>query len=137
MSGGESRRASGSGGWRFVLAALSVCVFFVCVSCNRDEERAASMTGGDPKKGRAAIARYGCAGCHTIPGIKGANASVGPTLAQIASRATLGGGVENRPENMLRWLQDPLSVKEKTTMPNLGVTDSDARDIASYLYTLR
>jgi len=38
---------------------------------------------------------------------------------------------------MIRWLQDPPAVDAKTAMPNLHVSEADARDIATYLYTLQ
>jgi cytochrome c1 len=38
---------------------------------------------------------------------------------------------------MLRWIQNPRGVDEKTAMPALGVSEQEARDIASYLYTLK
>lgn len=133
-------RAKASAGvlGKMLLACAGVCAFVALPSCSGKVEReAAALVGGDPAKGRAAIGRYGCSSCHTIPGIKGANALVGPPLTQIASRTYLGGVLENTPGNMIRWIQDPRGVDEKTAMPNLGVTDTDARDIASYLYTLR
>jgi cytochrome c2 len=120
---------------------------FVCVllsisigssACNRDDEQAAAeMTGGTPLKGKAAISRYGCSACHTIPGVNGANGMVGPPLTQVAGRVYLAGRLQNTPENMIRWIQNPRGVDDKTAMPNLGVTEADARDIASYLYTLK
>ena len=47
------------------------------------------------------------------------------------------GVLPNTPENMLRWLQNPPVVDPLTAMPNVGVTEADARDMAGYLYTLR
>jgi hypothetical protein len=38
---------------------------------------------------------------------------------------------------MLRWLRDPRAVSPHTAMPSLGIDEAEARDIASYLYTLR
>ena len=38
---------------------------------------------------------------------------------------------------MIRWIQTPQEVDPKNAMPNMGVTDQDAKDIAAYLYTLR
>jgi hypothetical protein len=38
---------------------------------------------------------------------------------------------------MIRWIREPRSIDEKTTMPETGVTLQDGRDIAAYLYTLR
>jgi cytochrome c len=131
----RGRRRAWSAPW---LAA--VCLLLACAlpSCTGDAERvAAEMTGGTPSKGRAAISRYGCSACHTVPGVSGANGLVGPPLSQVASRVYLAGRLQNSPENMIRWIQNPQSVDEKTAMPNLGVSDADARDIASYLYTLK
>ena len=38
---------------------------------------------------------------------------------------------------MIKWIQHPQSIDPKNAMPDLGVTDQDARDIAAFLYTLR
>jgi cytochrome c2 len=98
---------------------------------------AASMTKGSPARGRDAIALYGCGSCHSIPGVRNADALVGPPLDRIGSRAFVGGVVRNTPDNLIRWIQNPPAIDEKTAMPNLGVAPTDARDIAAYLYTLR
>jgi cytochrome c1 len=122
------------------LLCLSVTLLFALSSCNnKDAERVASeMTGGGiPAKGRAAISRYGCSTCHVVPGVDGATGLVGPPLTQIASRVYLAGRLQNTPDNMILWIQHPHGVDDKTAMPDLGVTDADARDIASYLYTLK
>jgi cytochrome c1 len=37
---------------------------------------------------------------------------------------------------LIRWIQDPPSIDPKTAMPNVRVTEADARDIAAFLYTL-
>ena len=106
--------------------------------CEREEVRVAkSLTGGDPHRGELAIQNYGCASCHTIPGIRGANALVGPPLTQVGGRTYIGGVLQNTPANLIRWIQDPPAVDAKTAMPNLHVTETDARDIATYLYTLQ
>lgn len=49
----------------------------------------------------------------------------------------LAGRVTNTPADMIRWIQHPQKIEPGTAMPEMGVTDSDARDIAAYLYTLR
>ncbi len=93
--------------------------------------------GGDAERGRMLIDRYGCDACHTIPGVRGAHALVGPPLAGVASRVYIAGVIENTPVNLMRWIKDPPGVDSATAMPNVGVTDQDARHIAAYLYTLR
>lgn len=108
-----------------------------CSDERRLKEQAARMTSGDPDHGAVLIRKYGCYACHTIPGIEGAQGVVGPPLNGIASRSYLAGQLPNTPENMIRWIQDPQSIERGTTMPNVGVSDREARHIAAYLYTLR
>lgn len=91
----------------------------------------------DAARGQRAINQYACVTCHEIPGIVGANAPVGPPLKGVASRAILGGVLPNSPENMVRWLRQPQHFAPLTAMPNLGLTERDARDIAAYLATLK
>lgn len=126
---------------RLKLACALACVLLVVAlaACRGYSGRAAAeaLTGGDVERGRLAIDRYGCGTCHTIPGVAGANGQVGPPLAGIAGRVYIAGVLENKPAAMLRWIQNPRAVDEKTAMPVLGVTEQDARDIASYLYTLK
>lgn len=97
--------------------------------------RAMTMTGGDIARGRAAFARYGCGGCHALRGVPQASGTVGPPLDGVAARAILGGRLENKPDNMIRWIRDPQGVSPGTAMPQLGVTPGDSRDIAAFLYT--
>jgi cytochrome c2 len=120
-------------------SVLLAAAFAAACSGARDVEarEAAAMTGGDPARGPDLLRKYGCQSCHTIPGVVGANSLVGPPLAGIASRSYIAGVLPNAPDNMLRWIQDPKKVDSLTAMPNVGVTPSDARHIAAYLYTLR
>ncbi len=91
---------------------------------------------GDAAAGRKALQQYLCATCHAIPGIVGANRHVGPPLAGIADRRYIAGVLPNTPANMLRWLRDPKKVDPLSAMPDLGVSEQDARDIAAFLHTL-
>ena len=45
--------------------------------------------------------------------------------------------VPNTPENMERWLREPHRVNPDSAMPDLGVTEQDARDMAAFLRTLK
>jgi putative membrane protein len=119
---------------------LALAVGAACASaCNRGDEyrAAAAMTGGDPSRGSEKLTDYGCETCHTIPGIRSARGLVGPPLTSIGARVYLAGRLPNTPDNMRKWIQHPHDVDDKTAMPETGVTDADARDIAAYLYTLR
>jgi mono/diheme cytochrome c family protein len=91
----------------------------------------------DAGRGKNAINQYACVTCHEIPGIVGGNAPVGPPLKEIGTRSFIAGVLPNTPENMVRWLRHPQAVNPKSAMPDLGVTERDARDIAAYLSTLK
>jgi mono/diheme cytochrome c family protein len=91
----------------------------------------------DPRRGRVALLQYACATCHEIPGVVGASAPVGPPLAGMGVRGFIAGVVPNTAENMIRWLRGPQQLHPQSAMPDLGVSEADARDIAAYLYTLR
>lgn len=99
--------------------------------------RAAGLTGGDPHAGEEAILRYGCGGCHTIPGVAGARGLVGPPLNDFGQRVYVAGRLYNSPDNLVRWILEPQAVSPGTAMPKVGASETDARDIAAYLYTLR
>ena len=122
-----------------LLTFLVLAIISFAAGCDDDavQQQAAAMTGGDYHRGKDAINHFGCASCHTIPGIRGANGLVGPPLDRIASRSYIGGVLRNTPDNMLRWLENPPGVDDKTAMPNLHLNETNARDIACYLYTLR
>lgn len=120
---------------RAPVAALAAAAVLSTTACGR--AAAVRVPGGDAARGRTAIASAGCGGCHTISGITGANGRVGATLDGIGERSLIAGELPNTPENMTRWLLDPPAIEPTTAMPRLGLTDSTARDIAAYLYTLR
>jgi putative membrane protein len=118
-----------------VAAMLLLSISSGCT--NHDTQWAAEMTGGTPSRGKQAMRSYGCQSCHTIPGVAGAKALVGPPLKGIASRSYIAGVLSNTPDHMIEWLRNPPAVDSKTAMPNMNVTERDARDMAAYLYTLR
>lgn len=120
---------------RRVLPLLALALA-ACRDTGKAYETAAALTGGDPRAGRDKIRDYGCGSCHTIPGVPGANSLVGPPLEGIAGRMFIAGVLTNTPQHMMSWIIDPPAVDSATAMPDVGVTQEDARDIAAYLYTL-
>lgn len=92
---------------------------------------------GDADRGAELLDGYGCDACHTIPGIRGSQAMVGPPLTDWPKRAFIAGTLPNTPPNLMRWIQAPQAIDPGTGMPDLGVTEADARDMSAYLYTLR
>jgi cytochrome c2 len=121
-------------------AALLAALLLLCAAGCRGDARRLALTdvpGGDPDAGRAALRVYGCEACHTIPGIRSAQADVGPPLADFAYRQFIAGELPNSANNLVFWIRFPQEVEPGTAMPNLGVTEQDALDIAAYLATLR
>lgn len=92
---------------------------------------------GDPERGKAALRRYGCTSCHSTPGVRPANAAVGPPLDMWSRRGFIAGALINTPDNLVHWIMRPQSVDPGTAMPDVGVTEEDAQHIAAYLFRLR
>jgi mono/diheme cytochrome c family protein len=124
---------------RHALTCLSVVPILVALAACSDPQNqpaALKIAGGEPKQGRALIQTYGCGTCHTISGVRGARGRVGPALTDYAHQHLLAGFLPNTPQNLIVWLIDPVALKPRTGMPSQGVTEVEARHIASYLYTL-
>jgi cytochrome c1 len=84
--------------------------------------------------GRRLMAHYGCGSCHYIPGVPGADAMAAPPLDYFYQRSTIAGQLGNNEANLIQWIQDPQAIAPGTAMPDLGVSEEEARAIAAYLY---
>lgn len=118
------------------LLCIGVAIL-VLTGCKETEASARNEFGGDARHGATLIRNLGCGSCHDIPGIEGANGLVGPPLDRIGRRVYLAGMLRNTPDNMVAWLRNPQAVVPGNVMPNMGLSDDDARDVAAYLDTLR
>ena len=116
------------------MVILSLLFALACTEAPRTEQR--MIAGGDARRGARHIAAYGCGSCHDIPGIPGASGRVGPPLGGFAERMFIAGALRNEGASLVRWIRFPQQVEPGTVMPDLGVTEPHARDIAAYLYTL-
>ena len=99
-----------------------------------DNEVAVALTGGDPTKAADLATRYGCAGCHSIPGVPGARGQVAAPLSGLRKRVYLAGVVRNNTDNLVQWIVDPPSLSPRTAMPVTGISRQEAADMAAYLY---
>lgn len=120
------------------LARLRVaCVvgFMALGACGKLPAPAVSKTSRAEDARAVELMRYhGCGTCHTIPGVPSARGLVGPPLAGLKQRSYIGGVLTNTPENVTRWIQNPRAVAPRTAMPDVGVSEAEARVIAAYLY---
>ncbi len=104
------------------------------LGCSPGQSEVGPDAIGDALRGKRLATQYGCATCHTIPELGGA--SVGPPLDHFAERVYAGGRL-NTPEHLVKFIMDPAQVDPDTPMPNVGVSEPDARDLAAFLYSLR
>lgn len=87
-----------------------------------------------------------CLACHTVEGTI-AQSQTGPNLTHFGSRTTLGAGlVQNTPDNLAVWLQNPGNLKQGTIMesnaiiyrdPSQGLSDSEIESLVAYLQGLK
>lgn len=122
---------------RLVVVLLASGLVVACEKDASDISVLPKLPDGDARHGADLIGMYGCGSCHQVPGIAGATGLVGPPLTQFARRVYVAGMVRNTPDNLMNWLKDPQAIVPGNVMPNLGLTDRDARDIAAYLYTIK
>ncbi|MCB5175723.1 MULTISPECIES: c-type cytochrome [Microvirga] len=123
---------------RRLIQVLSIVGAAGLSACSDTSEQSELLTiqGGDPEQGRSLIYAYGCGTCHAIEGIRGARGRVGPHLDDYSQQRLLAGFLPNSPRYLIAWLMDPPALKAQTGMPSLGITEPEARHIASYLYSL-
>jgi mono/diheme cytochrome c family protein len=70
--------------------------------------------------------KYGCHGCHSLNDEGGL---VGPALDRAGFRLN--------PTWIYRWILYPQAMKKHTKMPNLGISEQDAKALTYYLGTLQ
>ena len=128
-------RSQIAGAWRFAVAPLMALALAACDQVEIPAEQ--RIIGADAAAGRAAIEAVACGVCHVIPGVRGANGIVGPSLAGFGRRQLIAGIVPNRPATLIQWVKDAPSIAPNTGMPELPLTEAQARDGAGYLFTLR
>jgi cytochrome c2 len=92
---------------------------------------------GDPRAGASVIERMSCGSCHRIPGIALADGRVGPSLATFGRQQLIAGTLPNSEPNLILWLTHPQAVRPGSLMPDMGLSDRQAHDVAAYLYELK
>lgn len=125
-------------GRTWIPVALLVVILLGVSSCAND--RGESTTGdaagvalGDAEHGRELFVGYGCGACHRMEGVASADGRVGPDLDGLADQRIIAGVLANTPGFLAAWIQDPQAYSADTGMPDVGVTEQDAVDIAAFL----
>ncbi|MFX1678870.1 cytochrome c [Mitsuaria sp. CC2] len=94
------------------------------------------VDAADVERGRHLMSQFQCGSCHAVPGVPGGGQRA-PALERFGRRAYIAGQLPNSPDMLQRWLLDPQGLLPGTTMPRLGLSERDARDVAGYLLSLR
>lgn len=91
---------------------------------------------GEPAnaEGERIFLEVGCAACHAVDGLDGAQGRVGPDLTHLGTRGSLAAGiVPNTRENLGRLLVDPWGVKPGNPMPPTPLDDDELSALLDYL----
>jgi mono/diheme cytochrome c family protein len=104
------------------LAAVSLLVTGLGPGCARlDAQGREALVA----QGRQLFTDKGCYGCHTIGA---AGTPIAPDLRRAVARYS--------EETLARWLRDPAAQEPTRHMPNLGLSEAEARALAAYLASL-
>lgn len=89
------------------------------------------------KNGEALFNQKTCANCHNIAGTE-AEGNIGPNLSHLGSRKTLLTGIlDNTPENLAKWLDNPQAVKPGAHMPDFRFNEHELKSLVAYLHSLK
>jgi cytochrome c oxidase subunit 2 len=105
-----------------------------------DTAKAAAQPPGDPlvAQGEKLFAAKGCVGCHSLVAVNPPKGLLGPNLANVGARTWIAAGtLENTDANLAKWIRNPQEWKQGVLMPNLGVTEDEAKALVAYLRTHR
>jgi cytochrome c len=138
---GSIRKRSGFAAWMTIavaaIAAVAIVFEAIAVALVPACAPVAEPTASAVDSGRLLLRQFGCGTCHRIPGVPAADGNIGPSLERVARRVYLAGVVPNTRENMARFIMSPQEYDPRIAMPDMGVSESQARAIVDYLYTLR
>jgi cytochrome c2 len=122
----------------FLLIAVAACGGSEQSQPTRQPSAPAAQLEGKALEGQKIVMNYGCNVCHTIPGTDGPQGTLGPSLAGVGSRPTISfGKVENSPDNLAQFVQNPASVHPQSSMPPTGLSDAESEAVAAFLMTLK
>jgi cytochrome c oxidase subunit 2 len=78
-------------------------------------------------RGEGLFKEQGCYGCHTVG--KFGTQGIAPDLSHVGAKHDVG--------YLTRWLRDPAAQRPTAHMPKIGLSDAEAKALASYLGSLK
>ena len=89
-------------------------------------------------QGQKLFLMKGCVGCHSLVAYNAPQGLLGPNLANVGARTYIAAGtLPNTDENLAHWIRVPQDVKHGVLMPNLGVSEDEAKALVAFLRTHR
>jgi mono/diheme cytochrome c family protein len=132
MASGKQARSTGQ--WRPAGIAAWAVIGGLLVACKPPGETRRIPEGNAEARGLALIESAGCGACHEIPGVDWPKGRLGPSLAGFDDVGLIAGALPNRPGTLAAFIRDAPAVKPGSTMPPMPLSESQAADIAAYLY---
>ncbi len=85
---------------------------------------------------------YACQSCHYVRGVHGTRPQPpvddAPTLTHSSRRSIIAAGaISNTAAPMEHWLLNPDTIKPGVHMPNVQLSETQARDVSAYLESVR
>jgi len=105
-----------------------------------DSAKAQTGPAQDPlvAQGQKLFLMKGCVGCHSLVAYNAPKGLLGPNLANVGARTYIAAGtLPNDDQNLAHWIRFPQDVKHGVLMPNLGVTEDEAKALVAFLRTHR
>ncbi len=123
--------------------AADIASFLVIADDDPTDTVATTLRDADAAQGRALLDTKGCGFCHRMTGAPALLPSAFPAgvhvehLARALRLAPDLRFARDRwtPTHLVKWLQHPSQVKSDASMPELGLTEVEAKNVALYLLT--
>ena len=99
------------------------------------ERTPGSYAGGNPAEGKKLFETIGCEDCHVVRGstkvrkARGTSYDIAPELSRVGSK--------DNPDWLFDWIKNPRHFDTQSRMPNLRLSDAEARNVVAYLETLK
>lgn len=113
-----------------------LAILFCPAACKPVPDERHDMPVASSERGRAAVRASGCGACHDVPGLSWPKGKLGPALDGFADRTLIAGKLPNRPDILAAYVRDAPALTPGTAMPAMPLTETEARDVAAYLYSL-
>ena len=122
--------------WKAIVTGVALAACAPLAGCKDPVETRREPATGPKDRGLIAIKRAGCGSCHEIPGLDWPSGRLGPSLDGFDDVGLIAGQLPNRPDVLAAFIRNAPSVKEGSSMPPMPISETEAADIAAYLYGL-